>query len=387
LEIVRARDEADSANMAKSEFLSSMSDELRTPLNAIIGFSEFVVEDGEDPLNEEQQECMGQVLKAGRHLLALIDEVLDLSRIESGALALSMEAVEVASIATECVELTVSMAVRRGIGIKNRIEGGENSPIEVARIRFKQVLLNFLSNAVKYNREDGAITLTHDRLADGRVRINVTDTGPGIDDDRLAKIFDPFDRLGAENSEIEGTGIDLTITKRLVEMMDGEIGVDSIVGEGTTSWVAFPVTDAKAEAARATASDIGEEAHGEAAGTILYVEDNPANLELMRKIIGRRGGILMIDAPTAELGIELALTARPDFILMDINLPGMNGIAALAELRKSAETRDIPVIALSAAAMPTDIDKGRQAGFLDYLTKPLDAKHLLDVLDRMLGRA
>lgn len=287
-------------------------------------------------------------------------------------------------VTAECVELTVAMAGRRGIGIKNLIADADIPPIEVDRTRFRQVLLNFLSNAVKYNREDGAISIIHDRTADGRVRISVTDTGSGIAEDRLANLFDPFDRLGAENSEIEGTGIGLTITKRLVEMMDGEIGVESIVGEGTTFWAAFPAAAAAALAGNYSSAALPEESTGEAGGTVLYVEDNPANLELMRKIIRRRGGISLVDAPTAELGIELALTTRPDLIIMDINLPGMNGIAALAELQKMAETRDIPVIALSASAMPADIDKGRQAGFLDYLTKPLESKHLLDVLDRVL---
>ena len=387
-EIIRARDEADAANRAKSEFLSSMSHELRTPLNAIIGFSEFVAEDEDDPLTDEQQECMGQVMKAGRHLLALIDEVLDLSKIETGALALSLEPVAIPEVAAECVELTVSMAGRRGIGIKNLVGEADSPPIEVDRIRFKQVLLNFLSNAVKYNREDGAISITQDRMPDGRVRISVTDTGSGIAEHRLANLFEPFDRLGAENSEIEGTGIGLTITKRLVEMMDGEIGVESTVGEGTTFWAAFPAAARASMIADSQSSEaLIAGSAGEAQGTVLYVEDNPANLDLMRKIIGRRGGISLIDAPTAELGIELALSTRPNLIIMDINLPGMNGIAALAELRKMAETRDIPVIALSASAMPTDVDKGRRAGFRDYLTKPLESKHLLDVLDRVLSGA
>ena len=238
-----AKVEAEDANRAKSEFLSSMSHELRTPLNAIIGYSEFVSEDQDDPLNEEQMECIGKVMKAGHHLLKLIDEILDLSKIETGAVTLSMQPVDVPAIVDECIELNSSFASDHGIAVEDLVSGANLPPIRVDRTRFKQVLLNFLSNAVKYNRDNGSVTVEQERPSARLIRVNVTDTGGGIAEDHLDDIFKPFDRLGAEASDIQGSGIGLTITKRLVEQMGGEIGVESTLGKGSTFWVAFPVAE------------------------------------------------------------------------------------------------------------------------------------------------
>ena len=376
-----AKAQADAANRAKSEFLSSMSHELRTPLNAIIGFSEFVVEDETDPLTQEQQECIGQVMKAGHHLLQLIDDVLDLSKIEIGAVTLSIEPVNVSEVVDECVELTASFASRHGIVFENKTANADLPPIRIDRTRFKQVLLNFLSNAVKYNRENGSITIEQTRPSAETVRISVTDTGEGIPEDRLQNIFNPFDRLGAENTDIEGTGIGLTIAKRLVEQMGGEIGVESSIGKGSTFWITCPIAEVVVEKTEVGEPAEAAESPAEAGGTVLYIEDNPANLQLVRKIMGRHKRFALIDAPTAELGIELARRDNPDIIIMDINLPGMDGVAALAELRKAPETSDISVIALSAAAMPKDIERGKEAGFVDYLTKPINATALIRAIE------
>jgi CheY-like chemotaxis protein len=376
---------ADAANKAKSEFLSSMSHKLRTPLNAIIGFSQFIAEDEQDPLTKEQMECIEQVMKAGHHLLELIDDALDLSKIEIGAVTLSLEPVGVAEVVGECVELTTSMASRRSIRIEDRIGSAAPPAIHVDRTRFKQVLINFLSNAVKYNREGGSIVLDSAEPRPDVVRVSVTDSGDGIPEDKILGLFDPFDRQAAENSDIEGTGIGLTITKRLVEQMGGAIGVDSTPGDGSTFWVEFSIADDIADARQVApiVDPVGEV--DSAGGLVLYVEDNPANLRLMRKIMSRRSQFDLIDAPTAELGLELARQKQPDVIIMDINLPGMDGLTAVARLGDMRETRDIPAIALSAAAMPRDIERGLDAGFDDYLTKPVDSTFLMAAIGKALA--
>lgn len=381
-----ARQAAEEANRAKSDFLSGMSHELRTPLNAIIGFSEFVAEDRDNPISAEQQDCVSQVLRAGRHLQTLIDEVLDLSRIEAGAVLLSIEPVDCTQVIDECISLTSSLAAQSGVTLHNQAVDVELQSIKVDRIRFKQVLLNFLSNGVKYSGEAGEVFVEVLPTRDEWVRIGVRDTGPGIPGDRLPNIFEPFDRLGAENSDVEGTGIGLTITRRLVEQMGGEIGVESTVGEGTAFWVEFRATDEAVntnvllEAAEATGLIQGE-------GKVLHIEDNPTNLDLVRKIMSRQPGLDLIDTTTAEEGLVLAAGELPDVILMDINLPGMNGYEALRRLSDMPETRHIPVIAVTAAATDSDVRKGQSAGFFAYLTKPILAGTLLGTIERALNPA
>lgn len=331
---------AEDASRAKSDFLSNMSHELRTPLNAVIGFTEFVMENDEEPLTDEQQESLSQVLKAGRHLLVLINDVLDLSKIEAGSVSLSLEAVDVGQVVDECISLTSSFAAGRSVSIDNTLAHDQLPLIEADRIRFKQVFLNLLTNAIKYNSDPGKVFIEQGSAREGTLRISVRDTGPGIPNERLDKLFVPFERLGAENSTIEGTGIGLTITKRLAEQMHGSISVESVIGEGSTFWLEMPVCE-KATQDRIEAGHLKGGLDPNLKGLILYVEDNPANIELVRKIMSLQSGIDLIEAMTGEAGIERARSERPDVILLDINLPGLNGFQVLEILSGLPETRHI----------------------------------------------
>jgi PAS domain S-box-containing protein len=385
--LVEAREVAERANRAKSDFLSNMSHELRTPMNAILGFAQMLEFD--QKLEPGQQDSVQEILKGGRHLLELINEVLDLARIEAGHLTLTLEPVPLEGdwgVAEECLQLVRSLAARRGIGIEVEIPAG--AVVRADRVRLRQVLLNFLSNAVKYNRAGGSIRL-HAEVRNDHVRIAVADTGQGIAPDRLAELFQPFNRLGAEGSGIEGTGIGLTITRRIVELMGGEIGVESVAGEGSTFWIVLPRAEA---VATPIAAPEAEEFRLQPSGslrqqTVLCIDDNPANLKFISKLMARRPNIRLETAHTPELGIELARTHAPDLILLDINMPGMDGFAVLKVLRADAQLKDVPVFAVTANAMPRDIERGREAGFAEYVTKPIDAVELLKIVDRYLENA
>ena len=380
-----AMEEARQANRAKSDFLSSMSHELRTPLSAVLGFAQLL-ESGTPALTPSQKRSIDQILQAGWYLLQLINEILDLASIESGKLALSLEPMSLAGVIPECQAMVEPQAQKRAIKlIFPRLEVPYF--VNADRIRVKQVLVNLLSNAIKYNKAGGTVVMECTVSAPQRIRIRVTDTGQGLAPDQMAQLFQPFNRLGQEANVEEGTGIGLVMCKRLIELMGGAIGVESTVGKGSVFWVEMNLAaePQPADGASTPMAVVQAKAPSDARlRTLLYLEDNPANLMLMEDLIARRPDIRMLSARDAYSGIKLARASRPDVILMDINLPGIDGIEALGILALDQATAHIPVIALSASAMPQDIEKGLAAGFLRYLTKPIKVDRFMDALDETL---
>jgi PAS domain S-box-containing protein len=383
-----ARRVAEQANRAKSVFLSSMSHELRTPLSAILGFSQLLAS-GTPPPTPSQQRSLDQVLKAGWYLLELINEILDLAVIESGKVSLSMEPVSLAEVMRECESMIEPQKQKYGISV---VFPGLEIPcfVYADRTRVKQVICNLLSNAIKYNTVGGAVVVAYSAAAQDTVRVGISDTGAGLTPEQLTQLFQPFNRLGQQGGVIEGTGVGLVVSKRLIEFMGGSIGVESTVGKGSLFWIDLKLASetqkaaATSAASAALASAVIAQAHDAAEAplrTLLYVEDNPANLLLVEEIIARRPGIRFLKATNGISGIEIAHAAKPDVILMDINLPGISGIDALKILSKSPDTAHIPVVALSANAMPHDIEKGLEAGFLRYLTKPIKIHEFMAALD------
>ena len=388
VELESARSVAEIANLAKSEFLSSMSHELRSPLNAILGFAQLMESDSPPP-TPAQGESIARILQAGWHLLKLINEILDLAVIESGKVSLSPESVSLSEVMSECQAMMEPQAQKRGIKMAfSRFD----KPIFVKadRTRLKQIVINLLSNAIKYNKENGIVEVNCTETRPKRIRISVSDTGEGLSPEKLGQLFQPFNRLGQEAGGVAGTGIGLVVTKRLAELMDGVLGVESTVGVGSVFWcelvsAAAPQLAAKSDEAETSVSP--QMPTGAQLRTLLYVEDNPANLELVEQIIARHTNIRLLTAVNGDSGIEIANASHPDMILMDINLPGINGFEALKILRSDPATAHIPVVALSANAMPRDIEKGLKAGFYRYLTKPIIVKELMDTLNAALEYA
>ncbi len=385
LELIEAVAAADKANRAKTEFLSGMSHELRTPLNAVLGFAQLM-ETGAPAPTPSQKRNLDQILKAGWYLLELINEILDLALIESGKVILSREPVSLVEVMLECRAMIEPQAQKRGIGMTFP---QFDTPyfVNADRTRVKQVLINLLFNAIKYNRPTGTVAVEYSFPRPKAVRISVRDTGAGLTPEQLLQLFQPFNRLGKESSVEEGTGIGLVVTKRLVELMDGVIGADSTVGVGSVFWFELGLTSAP-QLASLDDQDAAKVAkmspHGRPLRTLLYVEDNPANLELVEQLIARRPDLRLLAAADADLGIEFARAYLPDLILMDINLPGISGIEAMRILRADPSTAHIPIIALSANAVPRDIQKGLDAGFFRYLTKPIKVNHFMEALDMAL---
>jgi PAS domain S-box-containing protein len=380
--------ELERANLAKSDFLSSMSHELRSPLNAILGFAQLMTMDA-TATTASQKASIDQILHAGWYLLELINGILDLAQIESGKLSMSVECVALSDMMTECQAMIEPQRQARGLSASFP-ESDDAWFVEADRTRLKQVLLNLLSNALKYNRAGGSVAVTVTAPAPRRVRISVRDTGEGLPADKVAQLFESFNRLGQEASIEEGTGIGLVVSKRLVELMGGVIGVESAVGVGSVFWielVAAPTPVAGPDIAAPAGLVPSQMLRDGRMRTILYVEDNPANLTLIEQLLGRYSDLHLISARDGNSGISIANQAQPDVILMDINLPGLSGFEAMRLLRADAATAHIPIVALSANALPRDVKKGVEAGFFRYLTKPIKVIELMDTLTAALERA
>jgi PAS domain S-box-containing protein len=385
-----AKEEADLANRAKSDFLSRMSHELRTPMNSILGFGQLLARKDLPP---DQRKSVDHILKAGRHLLNLINEVLEISRIEAGRQNLSLEPVHLATVLQEARSLIQPLAVQSGLTLAD-CEADPRLYVHADRQRLVQVLLNLLSNAVKYNRPNGHVSVScvERSNADGSpvVAIGVSDTGPGIPGDKLGRLFVPFERLDAGQSEVEGTGLGLALSQRLVEAMGGSLSVDTRIGEGSTFWV--ELGSSESPLARAERAGNGVAAPGAADGaaktaTILYIEDNLPNLALIETILADRPGVTLLSALQGQMGVYLAAENRPDLILLDMHLPDIRGDEVLRRLKEDARTREIPVVVVSADATPASLERLSAAGVSAYLTKPLDVGEFLGTLDRFLTPA
>jgi CheY-like chemotaxis protein len=377
IELESSRSVAEKANLAKSEFMSSMSHELRSPLNAILGFAQLMESDSPPPT------------PAQKHLLKLIDEILDLAKVESGQVPLSPEPVSLAEVMQECQGMIETQAQEHGIQL---IFPGFDIPyfVRADRTRVKQVLLNLLSNAIKYNSRDGTVEVECSESTPGHIRVSIRDTGPGLTPEQMAQLFQAFNRLGQEAGSVEGTGIGLVVAKRLVELMGGVIGVESAIDVGSVFWfelnaVAEPhISMEEDDTVKLVQPHITREA---GLHTLLYIEDNPANLKLVEQIIARHPNMRLLTAVNGKSGIEVARSSQPDVILMDINLPDINGFEAMKILLADPAMAHIPVVAISASAMPRDIRKGLEAGFLRYLTKPIKVNEFMDALNDALDFA
>ncbi len=388
LELQGAKVTAERANQAKSEFLSSMSHELRSPLNAILGFAQLV-DSGSPPPTAAQKDSIDQILQAGWFLLELINEILDLSLIESGKLSMSFEPMSLAEVLGDCQSMIEPQARKSGIAVAFR-EPASALYVRADRTRVKQLFVNLLSNAIKYNRVGGTVEVRCRPVPGDRIRVSFQDQGEGLSPDKLAQLFQPFNRLGQEAGVEEGTGIGLVVCKHLVELMGGAIGVESTVGVGSEFWVDLMASsglDVLADVAALPSTAVADVAQGTPQRTVLCVEDNPANLMLVARLLARRPDLQLISAKDGRRGIEMAHAAMPEIILMDINLPGISGLTALKLLAGDPATAHIPVIALSANAMPHDIEKGLQAGFFRYLTKPIKINEFMATLDLALAAA
>jgi len=386
-----AKAAAEKANLAKSEFLSSMSHELRSPLNAVLGFAQLM-ECQTPPPSEKQKRSIDQILKAGWHLLSLINEILDLAKIESGKVTMSQQSISISEVLQDCQAMIEPQAQQHEIQVTFP-HLDKPLYIHADQTKVKQVLINLLSNAIKYNRAGGTVVVQCAMSGANRLRVSVKDTGVGMAPEQLAQLFQPFNRLGQESGTIEGTGIGLVVTKRLVELMGGVIGFESSVGVGSVFWFEL----AASSAPKRVAGSIGETGALEqdqvaeyellSQRTVLYVEDNPANLALVEELIGLRSDLQLLTAIDGRVGLQFARAYQPDVILMDIKMPGISGFGALEVLRQDPATAHIPVMALSANAIPRDIARGMEAGFFSYLTKPIKVREFMAALDVALRYA
>jgi PAS domain S-box-containing protein len=382
-EVETARAEAESANQAKSEFLSRMSHELRTPLNAVIGFGQLLEL---DELEAQQQEAVAEILKAGRHLLHLINEVLDISRIETRTMTISLEPVHVGSVLADALSLIRPLADQAGIRLSADPSDGADLYVKADQQRLKQVLINLLSNGVKYNRPGGELSVRCTNLRAGRVEIAVVDNGIGMTTAQLEKMFEPFDRLGAERTDVEGTGLGLSLCKGLVEAMEGSITAESEPEVGTTMLVELARAQQQPEVPAHNGTPTKLNGSNGERRTILYIEDNLSNVILVKRVLARLPQVQLIPAMQGKLGIGLARHHRPDLIILDLHLPDLHGREVLAQLKDDPATTNIPVVIMSADANPAQLDRLKDAGAATYLRKPIDVESLLSTVTSLLKR-
>jgi PAS domain S-box-containing protein len=389
-EIIKARIEAEEANLAKSEFLSRMSHELRTPMNSILGFAQLI-EMGE--IIPGHRKGINHILNSGKHLLNLINEILDISKIEAGRISLSMEPVNLKNTILEMLDIVQPQAESKKLSIK-LLESPTNRLSVIAdNQRLKQVLLNLINNAIKYNRKGGSVEIKTEQKpstskANSKIRISVIDTGIGIRPEEINKLFLPFERIGAERTETEGTGLGLTVVKKLMDAMGGSLGVESIPGGGSTFWIELMMSKNKLKTNKEVkGTKDANTKDPKILGTILYIEDNASNIELLEQIIAaRRPDIRLISNPTGGNALTLALEHSPDIILLDLNLPDIHGSKVLENLKQDVTTKSIPVVVISADAMPHQVEKLIKIGATKYLTKPLHVLDYLKVIDEYIGR-
>jgi signal transduction histidine kinase/ActR/RegA family two-component response regulator len=375
-----AKEAAERANAAKSEFMSRMSHELRTPLNSVLGFAQIL----EMELQQSDQlEMVGYIHNSGKYLLELINEVLDISRIESGHITVMIEPIVLQELEKECIELVKPQANELGITIFSQSD--YDFQVLGDQQRLKQVMLNLLSNAIKYNRPNGSVTISCAPKPRSRVRLSVCDTGPGISPDLMDRLFTPFDRLDADGSGIEGTGLGLALSKGLIDAIGGTMGVESKVGVGSTFWIELPNVKSPKSSITRTAPLTEVKPANAAESTVLYIEDDVANVQLVERLLLQRPNINLVTSLLGGLGVELAQQYRPNLILLDVHLTDLHGFEVLERLQGDSRTVDIPVVVLSADATTWQRRRFRNAGVYDYLSKPLDLQQLLDVIDQHLG--
>ncbi|MEI8048899.1 MAG: CHASE domain-containing protein [Bacteroidota bacterium] len=391
--INEARNEAEKANHAKTEFLSRMSHELRTPMNSILGFAQLI-EMGE--LNPAQRKGVSHILKSGKHLLGLINEVLDISRIEAGQISLSIEPVKLSNVILEILDITLPLATKLNLDVEFTDSPANQLFVLADNQRLKQVLLNLITNAVKYNCENGRVKIiTEVQSTDSRgiswIRISVVDTGIGIKAEQISKLFFPFERIGAEKTETEGTGLGLAVVKKLMDVMGGNIGLESVPGEGSTFWIELPQAESVPQnndrIEQLSGNKPDELSEPVISGTILYIEDNTSNIELVEQIVAtQRTNIRLISNKYGEQAVSLAIKYNPDLILLDLDLPDIHGSRVLELLKGNAVTCSMPVVIISADAMHHQVEKLIEAGARKYLTKPLHVIDYLKVMDEYIGK-
>lgn len=384
LEAEQSREEAERANHSKSEFLSRMSHELRTPMNSILGFAQLMEMHARD---EKEAERVGYIMKAGQHLLKLINEVLDLARIESGRLGLSPEPIHLDSIIRMALDMIRPLCQQREVQLTYEATDCENFFVRADQQRLLQILLNLLSNATKYNRQGGDLWVKCEGHENKKMRLSIRDTGAGLNSEQISNMFQPFERLGAESSNVEGTGLGLALSKRLIEAMGGTIGVESTLGEGSTFWLDLEITEKPLD--HLSEEELATTAIGslEKAYTILYIEDNLANLQVIEHILQEQANVNLLTATQGQVGLELARQHQPSLILLDLHLPDINGDEVLRRLLADPATCDVPVVIVSADATHNQIRRLLLAGASDYLTKPIDVRRFLEVVHELLRRS